>query len=166
MKKLVNFVLSTSLATAASIGVAQAQDINPWQQCGLGAMVFPDNGTAAAISNIVWDLGTTAVSSAASSPDQCEGAGVQVAAFVQLSYDHLSVETAVGEGEFLQTLVTGMNCDPNIQADLVSDLRDDFAAQLQEASYATKGYNDKAEAYYLGLRGVVETGYADACENF
>ena len=55
--------LATTLMAALLSGNAMAQDdINPWKHCGIGAMIFDDNGAAAAISNIIWDLGTTALS--------------------------------------------------------------------------------------------------------
>jgi hypothetical protein len=171
LKKLNAIMISTALAIATFTTASNAQgmgeaDVNPWQQCGIGAMVFPDNGVASAISNVVWDLGTTAVSSAVSSPDQCQGASVQVASFVKMSYDHISRETVVGDGEYLQTLMNGINCDPSIQGELLSDVRDDFAIQLQDASFAAKDDNGKAGAYFLGLRDVVKTNYADSCESF
>ncbi|WP_299776036.1 DUF3015 family protein [uncultured Tateyamaria sp.] len=146
--------------------MASAQDVNPWQECGIGAIVFPDNGAASAISNIIWDLGTTAVSTALSSPDQCQGATVQVAAFVSQGYDHISRETVVGDGMYLQTLMDGINCDPAIQPALLADVRDDFAAQLQDPDFSAKDDSGKAEAYFLGLRDVVQTNYADSCESF
>ncbi|MEL6640824.1 MAG: DUF3015 family protein [Pseudomonadota bacterium] len=166
MKKLNAIMMCTAVAVASSVSMASAQDVNPWQECGIGAMVFPDNGTASAISNVVWDLGTTAVSSAMSSPDQCQGSTVQVAAFVRLGYDHISRETVVGDGEYLQTLMDGINCDPAVQPALLADVRDGFAVQLQDAEYAAKDDSGKAEAYFLGLRDVVQTNYADSCESF
>ena len=159
----VAFTSSASLANAQGMGDA---NVNPWQECGIGAMVFPDNGVASAISNIVWDWGTTAVTSALSSPDQCQGATVQVAAFVSFGYDHISRETVVGDGEYLQTLMDGINCDPAIQPALLADVRDRFATQLQTAEYAAKDDSAKAEAYFLNLRDVVQANYADSCESF
>jgi hypothetical protein len=56
MKKII-----TTLAALAALSLTSthsfAQDaevkLNPWQDCGLAAMVFPDNGVAAAISNVI-----------------------------------------------------------------------------------------------------------------
>ena len=171
MKKFTSIIIAASLSLSVSVSAANAQgmgeaNVNPWQECGIGAMVFPDNGVASAISNVIWDLGTTAVSSALSSPDQCQGATVQVAAFVKFGYDHISRETVVGDGEYLQTLMSGLNCDPSIQAELLSDVRNEFSTQLQDASYAVKDDNGKAEAYFLGLRDVVQTNYASSCDSF
>ncbi len=171
MNKLNTIILSATLAFPFSTSLVHAQgmgeaNVNPWQECGVGAMVFPNNGAASAISNIVWDLGTTAVSSALSSPDQCQGSTIQVAAFVARGYDHISRETVVGDGEYLRTLMDGLNCDPAIQAALLADVRDDFAAQLQDAEHAAKDDNAKAEAYFLSLRDVVQVNYSDSCETF
>ena len=74
--------IAATLMTATLSGQAMAQEnINPWKHCGIGAIIFDDNGTAAAISNIIWDLGTTAVSSKVSSADSCEGKLVTAAVF-------------------------------------------------------------------------------------
>jgi len=163
MCAIVAFAPYTSLANAQGMGDA---NVNPWQECGIGAMVFPDNGAASAISNIIWDLGTTAVSSALSSPEECQGSTVQVAAFVARGYDHISRETVVGEGEYLQTLMDGINCDPAVQPALLADVRDRFAARLTDAEYAAKDDSAKAEAYFLSLRDVVRVNYSGSCETF
>ena len=166
MKRLNAVLMCAAVAFTSSNSLANAQGVNPWQECGIGAMVFPDNGAASAISNIVWDLGTTAVSTALSSPDQCQGATVQVAAFVSRGYDHIARETVVGDGEYLRTLMGGINCDPAIQPALLADVRDGFAAQLQDADFLAKDGSGKAEAYFLRLRDVVQASYVDSCESF
>ena len=89
------------LAGAFLAAPAQAQNINPWQQCGIGAMIFPDNGAAAAVSNIIWDLGTTAVSTKISSQESCAGANVKTAMFIQQTFPVLEQEIAQGEGEYV-----------------------------------------------------------------
>ncbi|MFT6992708.1 MAG: hypothetical protein ACJASL_004709, partial [Paraglaciecola sp.] len=62
MKKIITTVAAiAALSLTSTHSFAQDAEVklNPWQDCGLGAMVFPDNGVAAAISNVIWDLGTT-----------------------------------------------------------------------------------------------------------
>ena len=60
-----------------------ARDLSEiFKECGLGASIFKDNGDAAAISNIVWDSGTTATSSATTTPDSCKGGDERMAIFI------------------------------------------------------------------------------------
>ena len=45
--------LAALLTTTAFAGNVAADDhINAWKHCGIGAMIFDDNGTAAAIVNL------------------------------------------------------------------------------------------------------------------
>ena len=100
------FVKTASLAAAAAAVAmsASADDINPWTDCGIGAAIFPGSETGAIISNVIWDLGTTAVTSAMSSPESCSGDNVETAMFIQNTYASLETELATGEGENLDAL--------------------------------------------------------------
>ena len=70
---------TTALTLSATTFANDHQgEINPWQHCGIGAAIFDDNTTAAAISNVIWDSGTTAVTSATISPGSCEGEEIKV----------------------------------------------------------------------------------------
>src|SRR5690554_322833 len=93
-------LMTLGAAVTPTEAVAQTK-INPWQHCGIGAMIFTDNGVAAAISNVIWDLGTTAVASATISPESCGTTLVTVALLIDSSYDQLAMETAQGSGEHL-----------------------------------------------------------------
>ncbi|WP_419147433.1 DUF3015 family protein [Pseudoalteromonas 'SMAR'] len=115
------------LAGAFLAAPAQAQNINPWQQCGIGAMIFPDNGAAAAVSNIIWDLGTTAVSTKISSQESCAGANVKTAMFIQQTFPVLEQEIAQGEGEYVAAMLNVRGCDATAHADIVTAIRNDYA---------------------------------------
>jgi hypothetical protein len=119
--------LSAAILAGAFFAAPAKANINPWQQCGLGAMVFSDNGTAAAISNIIWDLGTTAVSSNISSPETCKGANVKTAQFIQQTFPVLEQEIAQGEGEYVAAMLNVRGCEATAHADIVSAIRNDFA---------------------------------------
>lgn len=141
------------LAGAFLAAPAKANDINPWQQCGLGAMVFPDNGTAAAISNVIWDLGTTAVSSNASSQENCKGANVKTAQFIQQTFPVLEQEIAQGEGEYVAAMLNVRGCEATAHADIVSAIRND---------YADKPAAD-AQALYNIVESKVTSQFAASC---
>ncbi|GLQ73299.1 DUF3015 family protein [Vibrio penaeicida] len=131
--------ITVTALTIASLftGNAMAEDsINPWTHCGIGAMIFNDNGTAAAISNIIWDLGTTAVSSKISSQESCEGKRVEAAMFIQDNYDHIMEETSQGEGEHLNAMLDILEVEKNAQASVISKVRAEMATQLDAAPQA------------------------------
>ncbi|MDT8879230.1 DUF3015 family protein [Halomonas saccharevitans] len=139
-------ILGATTASAAS-----QDNINPWKECGIGAAIFDENGVAAAISNIIWDLGTTAVTSATLSPETCSGKQVEVAQFVDQTYDQLAMETAMGEGEHLTAALGLMNCSAEASPSVVSQLRTDLHEASAVAGYADQAHADKAFQYYDSL---------------
>lgn len=112
-----------------------------YKECGIGAMIFNDTPVAAAVSNIIWDLGTTAVSSNISSAENCEGGKAKMAFFIMKSYDNLEVEIASGEGKYMDTLVAMTEKD-------VETLRSEFSEVVASSEYATLNQEQKAEKLY------------------
>lgn len=112
-----------------------------YKECGIGAMIFNDTPVAAAVSNIIWDLGTTAVSSNLSSAENCEGGKAKMASFIMKSYDNLEVEIASGEGKYMDTLVAMTEKD-------VETLRSEFSEVVASSEYATLNQEQKAEKLY------------------
>ncbi len=110
---------------------------NPYSDCGIGAALFTENKTLAVTSNVIWDIGTTAVTSATASPETCSGKKVAVATFILESYDQLTEDTARGEGEHLTTLLQLMEVQPQQQAVVVANIRSQMAKQLTSADYLT-----------------------------
>ena len=120
--------IAATLMTATLSGQAMAQEnINPWKHCGIGAIIFDDNGTAAAISNIIWDLGTTAVSSKVSSADSCEGKLVTAAVFIQDNFKKVMEETSQGEGEHLVAVMDILGVEQAERANVIAAVRADMA---------------------------------------
>jgi len=64
-------VAAAAFCFAQSASAREFADI--YTECGLGAMIAPNNAAVAAVTNVTWDLGTTAISSNASSADSCKG---------------------------------------------------------------------------------------------
>ena len=143
MKRLKLSIIAIAMTT---IFVPQAQagdrsfgDI--YKECGLGGMIFTDTPVAAAVSNIIWDLGTTAVSSNISSDENCEGGKAKVAAFISKSYDDLELEIASGEGKYVDTLATMTNKD-------ISEIRAEFTELVASNEYSELSQTKKVEKLY------------------
>ncbi|NNU17429.1 DUF3015 family protein [Parvularcula sp. ZS-1/3] len=139
---------------------AQAQtstraEPNPWLDCGIGAMIFPDANleVAAAISNIIWDLGTTAVTSAASSPETCNGLdNVTGAAFIKRTYPTLETELAKGQGENLTALAAIFEAED--EAVFVATLRARMAEEVAKPEFAALSADEKAQKLYFAAEAI------------
>lgn len=158
MKKLVlSTLMATTVAASALMPVAAqaegSKKLNPWQDCGIGAMIFPNNGAAAAISNIIWDLGTTAVSTNVSSQESCASEKAQTAMFIKATMPSLEQEVAIGEGEYVTAMLELRGCEVASHGEIIKAVRQDFATQE----------NDNAETLYNVLEERVNSDFSKSC---
>lgn len=165
IKKLAAFALLSFIAVPSICAAEEAKDteINPWRDCGIGAMLFPTTPFGAVSSNIIWDLGTTAVSSAGMSKDMCEGKTVVAARFVTESYANLEEETAKGEGKHLHAMLNMLGCEQDSHSAIISSVRSDFSAALRQSAYSTATQNEKAERYFGMVETAIKSGNAGKC---
>ncbi|MDH3713609.1 MAG: DUF3015 domain-containing protein [Gammaproteobacteria bacterium] len=151
--------------TVLSVGFAQENEktLNPWVDCGIGAMIFTETGWAAVTSNIIWDLGTTAVISDQSSQHTCESKRARTALYIGVNYANLTEETAKGDGQHLRTMLDIMQCDAASHAPIIASLREDFSSYLRAPDYAAKSASVKAEEYYDIVQATLGGQYAPQC---
>ena len=142
--------LSTS-ALISQPAMAAEQKLNAWQHCGLGAAVFPNNGTAAAISNIIWDLGTTALTSATVSKDTCNSELVQTARFIDENYEQLETELAIGEGRHVDTMLTMLKVDSDERESVLNELRSSLVIDN------TRSNSEKAQALFYSAQNLLNS---------
>ncbi len=118
-----------------------------YKECGLGSIIGDlateekTKDILAVITNVTFDLGTTAVISEASSPDTCARGSAAVAAFIYQSYDVLEKDIASGHGEHLATLKELNQSGDGFE----STLRAEFAKQVASADYAEKSRFEKTQ---------------------
>ena len=149
MKKISLILAAALLAGTTISGTASAREFDKiYKECGIGAMLFPDTPVGATISNIIWDLGTTASSSDMSSPENCKGRTATAAAFIYNSHANLTEETVKGDGAHLTALLDIMNCDKQGHDSLISAMRVDLTTDLASSSYATQSDYDKAGSFH------------------
>ena len=141
MKKLTLCTFVTSTLLVGNVIAEEKTTINPWKHCGIGAMIFDDNGTAAAISNIIWDLGTTAVSSKISSDGSCEGKEVKTAQFIQDNYTQVIEETSQGSGLHLTAMLNMLDVEENQQPLIIKAIRSEMIDKVEISQ-------NNPEAYY------------------
>lgn len=164
IKKL---LLSASLAAAAfgTCVPAFAQDKapgsgpNPYADCGIGAALFSETKWAAVTSNVIWDLGITAVTSATMSPQTCSGKKVVAALFIRDTYDKLAEETASGQGEHLTTALNLFGCRAQQHAAAAQQVRGAMGQTVSAPGYSDRPAIDKAAGFYA----IIETAASSAC---
>jgi hypothetical protein len=118
-----------------------------YEDCGLGAMIAPKNPAVAAVTNVTWDSGTTAITSNSSSPDTCSGGKEKTAAFIHETFDFLESDLASGNGTYLDTL-TVLTGHEEVKQDFLAALRNDFSQLVAAQDYTNKSRFEKAEALY------------------
>lgn len=167
MKMKLFALAAATLVFSAPVTVAHAEEakeaVNPFSQCGIGAAIFPDNGVGAAISNVIWDLGTTAITSGLSSPDTCNGAKKDVAMIINSSYANLEVEAAVGEGQYLTAVADAMSCTAEARSPLYAEVRARLGDVVATPAYVDMDKSQKAATLYNIVEETVSTKFAGQC---
>ena len=132
--------------TAQSVSARDFAEI--YTECGLGAMIAPSSDAVAAVTNVTWDLGTTAVSSNATSPETCQGGKVKTAAFIYQGYDKLEMDIAKGSGEYIDQLTTLMGTESASQEKTVKRIRSELKNVLESKEYSQMSHYEKSQSLY------------------
>lgn len=163
-------------AAAVSLGIVGMLSTSPahsrefadvYSECGLGAMIFSgasdNNRILAIISNVTWDLGTTAHLSNMSSPENCTKGSASTAAFIMQTYPSIERDLARGEGEFLTAMLDFRGCETGAQPGIIADLRTAMATEIGGAGYADSSGLDKAGVLYNTLESTLQNGHTKNC---
>lgn len=159
MKKI-KVVAAACLLSLGAVA-AHAQDKtpgsgpNPYTDCGIGAALFPDTHWAAISSNVIWDVGTTAVTSATMSPQTCSGKKVKTALFIRDSYEQVAEQTAQGQGEHLATALNLFECSADRQSAAIAAVRANMASVVSQPGFAAEPRLNKAAALFNAMEGAV-----------
>ncbi len=149
MNKLRNAALVLSAIALFQTAPANAREFaDIYTDCGLGALIAPRNDAVAAVTNVTWDLGTTAILSNASSPESCEGGKGESAAFIYDAYPSIEKDLAVGRGEHLTALLAIAGVDEAAHDELSAKLRVEFAELVAVEGYSEQSRYQKAENFY------------------
>ena len=152
MKKL--FTLAILIAVAAlpisakAEQKAQGSGPSPYTECGIGAALFQDVHWAAATSNVIWDLGSTAITSALSSPETCNAKKVKTAKLILETLPQLEKDVAMGEGTYVTALMSTAGCDASRQDQVVSEMRNNYKTSVTADDYASQSKIDRATLMY------------------
>lgn len=144
------FFIGLTVTAVFACSNAVAKGPNPYSDCGIGAALFK-NDTGATISNVLWDIGSTAITSATASPDTCEDHDIEAAEFILESYDRLAEDTAKGVGTHLDTLLSIVNISATQKDQVVQSIRAEMATIVASDAYLTADKTEKATLYYNGF---------------
>lgn len=159
MKK---FVVTGLLLAASGIALAagpQGSGPSPYTECGIGASIFKETDWAAATSNVTWDLGTTALSSASYSPEMCSPKKVKAAMLIRDNYPQISEEIARGQGEHLSAALEVFGCNASAQAVATTQVRGEFGRVVSAPAYSGQTQLQKAGQMYQ----VIQTAAQGRC---
>lgn len=144
IKTLALVAISAALAVSAPAQAKQLSLEHIYTQCGIGGLVFGRiNNVLAIISNVTWDLGTTAVVSGTLSPNACGGVIVARAVFIKENFPSIEKDLASGRGEHLTALNGLMACSA-----ASSHLRKDYANYTLTSSYKEGNASANSEALF------------------
>ncbi|MDG1495298.1 MAG: DUF3015 family protein [Porticoccaceae bacterium] len=136
---------------------------NPFVDCGIGASLFPNTHWAAVTSNVIWDVGSTALTSATASPETCQGAKVEAAMFIKETYPNLIEETAAGQGEHLSAVMQILGCSADSYAAIVDSVRAEMGLKVSSDGYSSMDQLQKSADFYAVINSVIEKTHSDSC---
>ncbi|WP_435979578.1 DUF3015 family protein [Psychrobacter sp. DM4] len=114
-----------------------------YKQCGIGGALFGNSSPILAIiSNVTWDLGTTAATSDSMSPNTCQGGNVKAAVLIKEAFPSVEKDLASGQGAHLSALQTVASCDS------VANVRTQYGQYAQTSAYRTATQDQNAETLY------------------
>lgn len=121
-----------------------------YSECGLGGMLGAEVGGSAGkvvaiISNLTWDLGTTASSSNMSSQENCSSYDAKTAAFIYKGFDSIEQDLANGSGLYIQALAKLSNQNEN---DFILKARMQFSEIVASNDYLSLTRYQKAQKLY------------------
>jgi hypothetical protein len=166
VSKVFTALTAILMACFASVSLA-AKEVgsgpNPFSDCGIGAALFPEVPIAAVTSNIIWDAGTTALTSATASPETCQGQQLQAAIFINETYANVIEETASGQGEHLSAILQIFGCSTDSHASIIESVRSDMGEKVSAESYNSMDQLQKSADFYDVMNSTIQADHSDSC---
>ena len=153
MKKLFLVLLLTGVMIA-SVSITYAEETETkdlkgiYEECGIGAMLFPDWPIGASVSNFTWDWGTTASTSGLTTPGACKGGKAKLASYIYQSYDSIEKDLAKGDGKYLDMLVLLSEKTTEEKEMFTQDLRAKLREAVECDCYSGMDRLEKAKLMY------------------
>lgn len=156
-KILTAMILAVLVFSVAAVDEARAEtetkDVQGiYEECGIGGLLFPSWPVGASVSNVIWDLGTTAATSGLTTPDACKGGEAKLAAYIFEAYDSLEMDLARGDGKYLDMLTFLSEKTADEKAAFILAVRDNFRSLVAQEDYSSLSRLEKAKRVYTIVR--------------
>lgn len=137
------------VATAPSIYAGETKDFQGiYEECGIGALLFPRWPVGASVSNFIWDYGSTASTSGLTTPDACKGGQAKLAAYIYKTYDSIEKDLAKGDGKYLDMLAMLSEKTAGEKEMFIEDVRAKFREAVEGADYSSLSRLEKAKLIF------------------
>lgn len=168
---MINFLKMALITVSLSLGVTSlsfakeevGSGANPYVDCGIGAALFPGTHWAAVTSNVIWDLGLTAITSATMSPGTCSKRTVKAALFIRDTYPNVIEQTASGEGKHLTAMLEIFGCSAERHSSIIDATRGQVASHIETDGYSEMDRLEKSADYFNIISRTIETQYSNSC---
>lgn len=151
MKKVLGLLVIAGVImfTAPNSHAQETKDLQGiFEECGLGALLFPEWAVGASVSNFTWDVGTTASTSGLTTPESCKGGKARMAAYIFESYDSIEQDLAKGSGKYLDMLSALNETQAENKELFIAALRSEFQSVVANNDYSTLSRLEKAKLVY------------------
>ena len=155
MKQHNNAPATAEKSQTTEVSKAPGSGPNPYVECGIGAALFPTISWAAVTSNVIWDAGITALTSAVSSPQTCNAKKAQTARLILETLPALEKDVSMGKGQYLTALMNTAGCNQASSAQITTDMRASYSNVVSAPEYASQSRVDKAAAFYDSARSAM-----------
>ncbi|MDO5652119.1 MAG: DUF3015 family protein [Moraxella sp.] len=137
-------ITAVALSSTAHAGQKSGRSIEQvYKQCGIGGALFGNKSEILAIiSNVTWDLGTTAAISDSASPDTCKGGDVRAAVLINEAFPSVEKDLAAGEGAYINALANVAQCSS------VDAVRTSYGKYAQSSAYETASQAQNGEVLF------------------
>lgn len=155
MQKVLGVVLLAGMLFAATSTVnaeetKETKDMQGiFEECGLGALLFPRWPVGASVSNFTWDLGTTATTSGLTTPGACKGEKAKLAAYIYKSYDSIEKDLAKGDGKYLDMLALLSEKTSEEKEVFIQGVRARLREIVEKDDYSSLSRLEKAKSLYV-----------------
>ena len=134
-----------------------------YTDCGIGAMIAPTNDAVAAVTNVTWDSGTTAISTNVSSDESCSGGQEKTAAYIHDAYEQIESDLAAGTGKYLDTLAAVAGCNVSKRSKIISQFRSDFVENVKSVDYSAQSRFDRSKGMFDTFTKRIHQEFAGSC---
>lgn len=165
MKKILSLVSAFILATCSLTSFAEGRTAEQiYKECGIGGALFGSSSPLLAmISNITWDLGTTAATSEMTDACSVDSAEVAAAIYIHEAYDLVETDISKGNGQYLNALTSILSCETKSVDQLIGEIRTEFADVIDASDYQGLEKSAKANALYELIKPHLSSSDSASC---